>query len=143
MASLKETTLKYYCDMNMNCAEATVHGANEYYGLGLTEDAMLMMGAFGGGLCNGRLCGACAGLGAALSKMFLDGPAHADEAARKHFKEFSEAFIETFGSDLCCEVRPKYWDDTVSAHKCHRTVALACDILEEKMAKFKAEEGME
>ena len=46
---LKDLAQKYY-DMDYNCAESMVHAGNEYYGLGLSEHDMRMVGAFGGGM---------------------------------------------------------------------------------------------
>ena len=66
---LKDTVMKYYLEQDYNCAESIIRGANEYYGLGLDEKALLAFGGFGAGCYAGRLCGACAGGIAAVSSM--------------------------------------------------------------------------
>ena len=133
---LKDVVRKYYTEQDFNCAESISRGANEYFALGLDESALRMLGGFGGGCCAGRLCGACAGSVAVLSSVFIQTRAHQEEAARDHVRDFMEAFIEVLGSDLCDELKKKYWDGERESAKCLLTVEKAADLLEEKIAQY-------
>ena len=133
---LKENVLKYYTELDYNCAESISRGANEYYGLGLSEEALRLLGGFGGGCCSGRLCGACAGGVAVISEKYILTRAHQEEAARDHVRDFMEAFIEVLGSDLCTELKERYWDDEGEAARCIRTVEMAADLLEQKITEY-------
>lgn len=137
---LKETVMKYYLEQDYNCAESLSRGANEYYGLGLNEQALLALGGFGGGCYSGRLCGACAGGVAAISSKYIHTRAHAEELACSHVTEFVEAFIETLGSDICEELKKLYWNGEMESCKCVKTVELAAGVLEEKMEKYLAQD---
>ena len=137
---LKETVLKYYLEHDYNCAESLSRGANEYYGLGLNEEALLALGGFGGGCYSGRLCGACAGSVAAISSKYIHTRAHAEELACSRVTEFVGAFIETLGSDLCEELKKKYYNEELECCKCVKTVEMAAEVLEAKMAKYMAED---
>lgn len=55
---------------SLNCAEAMVYSANEYYQLGLTEDALKMAAGFGGGIFEKHLCGIVSGAVAVLGVIF-------------------------------------------------------------------------
>ena len=107
---LRDTVMKYYLENDYNCAESLLRGANEYYGLGLDEKALLAIGGFGAGCYAGRLCGACAGSVAAVSSKYIHTRAHAEELARSRVEAFMKAFAETLGSDLCAELKERYWD---------------------------------
>ncbi len=137
---LTDTVLKYYLEQDYNCAESLSRGANEYYGLGLNEEALLALGGFGGGCYSGRLCGACSGGVMAISSKYIHTRAHAEELACNRVTEFVEAFIETLGSDLCDELKKRYYDDSLECCKCIKTVKMAAGVLEEKMVKYMAED---
>lgn len=137
---LKETVLKYYLEQDYNCAESLSRGANEYYHLGLNEEALLALGGFGGGCYSGRLCGACAGSVAAISSKYIHTRAHAEELACSRVTEFVDAFIQTLGSDLCAELKKRYYDESLESCKCVKTVELAAGVLEEKMSKYMAQD---
>ncbi len=133
---LKDVVLKYYTEQDFNCAESISRGANEYYDLGLSEEALHLLGGFGGGCCAGRLCGACAGGIAILSGMFISSRAHQEDEARAHIADFTKSFMETLGSDLCTELKEKYWDDGREAARCIVTVEKAADLLEQKITQY-------
>ena len=69
MSGFVECVNHYYTEYDYNCSETIVHAANEYYGLGITEDDMRMFAGFGGGMFSGLICGALAASVAVLSKI--------------------------------------------------------------------------
>lgn len=56
-----EEELARYGNVNMNCAERILRGANEAYGLGLSDEALKVSAPFGGGMGIGSVCGAITG----------------------------------------------------------------------------------
>lgn len=52
---------KLYGDVNMNCCERILYGANRAYNLGLKKEDMRIASAFGGGMGVGTVCGAISG----------------------------------------------------------------------------------
>lgn len=137
---LKETVLKYYLEQDYNCAESILRGANDCYGLNLSEEALRAVGGFGGGCCCGRMCGACAGDVAAISAKYIRTRAHAEKLACDRVKEFVNAFVETLGSDQCEALKKKYLDETLVIGRCVKTVELAAEVLEARMARYLAED---
>ena len=55
---LRDYYSKYYLEQNYNCAEAVLRAANDYYGLGLHDTDMILVGAYGAGIQCGSSCGA-------------------------------------------------------------------------------------
>lgn len=53
--------LQRYGNVNMNCCEVILRGANEAYALGLRNEDMLLAAPFGGGMGIGNICGAVTG----------------------------------------------------------------------------------
>ena len=137
---LKDEVMRYYRDQDMNCSESIIRGANDWYGLGLSESGLRAVGGYGGGCCAGRFCGACAGAVAVLSARFNHSRLHAEPKARAFIGEYVNSFIEVLGSDICSELKEKNIDRSLPTAKCRRTVEAAADLLEEKMQKYLAEE---
>ena len=52
---------KLYGDVNMNCCERILYGANRAYNLGLKKEDMRIASAFVGGMGVGTVCGAISG----------------------------------------------------------------------------------
>ena len=137
---LKERVMEYYLNQDYNCAESIIRAANDKYGLGLQEEAIHALGGFGSGCCAGRLCGTCAAGVAAISAKYIHTRLHADEQAREKVSRFMEAFIKYMGSDLCEDLKKKFWKEELEAGRCRRTVELAADFLELEMEQFMAED---
>ena len=64
---------KLYGDVNMNCCERILYGANRAYNLGLKKEDMRIASAFGGGMGCGGTCGALAGALAVLGRVAIEG----------------------------------------------------------------------
>ena len=137
---LRDMAMEYYLEQDYNCAESIIRTANEKYGLGLNEVAFHALGGFGGGCCAGRLCGCCAAGIAAISAKYIHTRLHADELAKERIERFTKAFIKAMGSDLCDELKKKYWKEDYANARCRRTVELAADFLELEMEQFMTED---
>ena len=140
MATLKDSVLKFYLEQDYNCAESLSRGANEYYQLGLNEDALLALGGFGGGCYSGRMCGACSGSVAAISSKYIHTRAHAEDLACSRVNEFVNAFVELFGTEMCEEIKKVHYKEELGTCCCRETVEMAAELLDQKMSKFMAED---
>ena len=59
--------------VNLNCCERILYGANQAYGLGLSDQALRVAAPFGGGMGIGTICGAVSGALMALSLKYCPG----------------------------------------------------------------------
>lgn len=130
--SMAENAKKYYLDQSKNCAVATLLGASDTLGLGLTaEDAALLTG-FGGGIGCGRICGCAAGSVAILGKLY------AGKLDKDAFRELCGGFVAEFeekmgcGSINCAELKAKYNNEE---NRCWPCVEMAAKVLEDYIAK--------
>lgn len=129
---LRDIAIKYYND-NCNCAEALLLAANEQYNLGLTDENIRLVGAFGGGMGCGRTCGALCGALAALGAMRITTRAHAASGLREQSAALVKAFEDKLGSTECTALMAKY---KAPETRCGLTVELAADVFEEFVANL-------
>ena len=61
-----------YGDVNLNCAERILRGANIAYKLGLSEEALRVSAPFGGGMGIESVCGAITGALMVLGALYTD-----------------------------------------------------------------------
>ena len=133
---LKDLAQKYY-DMDYNCAESMVHAGNEYYGLGLSDHDMRMVGAFGGGMQVGDVCGALTGAACVISAKYIETRAHAQKQELHDVTlKLVRAFQEKFGSRLCGKIKVEYFEKEI---RCLNTVQTAADVLEKVIVDYDKE----
>lgn len=97
-------------DQGFNCAQTVLGSCCEELGLPL-EQALALMGGFGGGCGKGEICGALSGAIAAigLAKPHnLPGDRKAKEEIRQTAAETVDAFRAEFGCVTCRELLEKY-----------------------------------
>jgi len=74
---LKDEAVKYVKDWPEThtyvCSEATLRAANDYYRLGLEDDALKLAAAFGGGMYSEETCGIVIGGCMAISQPVFGG----------------------------------------------------------------------
>ena len=127
--TLVDVGRKYYKEENYNCAETLLHAANEYYDLGLDEEAMKMMAVFGGGMFTGHVCGALVGAQAALSLMVTESKAHEHlDVVRPAAQRLVRNFNQAYGAVDCKDIKGRYH---TKEEKCWPTVRQACVVLEQ------------
>ena len=134
---LKDAAKKYYIEQNYNCAETLLRAGNEYYGLRLGEREMTMVGAFGGGIQTGSVCGALLSACALLSLRYVEKRAHESTDIKPVVQQMIRRFEEKMGSTLCREIKPRVFRPDV---RCMDTVDAACDALEATIAAYEASE---
>lgn len=127
---IKDHVFKYYIGQNKSCSESLFLAACEDRNIPVTPENLKLIGAFCGGVCCGSLCGAVAAGAAviALRTGGMDLDAHENPEMREKVKAFVTRFQEKAGSELCQNVKEKYF---VAGDRCLATVELAADVLEE------------
>ncbi len=103
----------YYLDENYNCAEATIRGANDSLGLGLSGEAMKLLSGCGGGMSSGMTCGVLCGCVAALGSMLTEEKGHLSPRLKPGVSGFVKLFAETFGATDCRDLQPVYKRDGI------------------------------
>jgi len=131
---IRDFVKKYYIDQNCNCAESVFLAANEALTLGLTKEDAKLISGFGGGIGCGSVCGALAGSVAILGKVCIGESAHKTPGFKEKQTELKSKFEEKLGSILCCEIKPKFFNET---DRCLATVLAAADVLDEVLADVK------
>ena len=135
---LKDLIGKYYFDGNYNCAETILRAGNEYYNLGLHDEDMIMVGAFGAGIQCGNTCGAILSGAAILSMMYVEAKAHESEDIKPVTVNMIRKFNEKYNSTLCKDIKPQSFNPE---YRCLKTVETACDIIEETIAEYDSKVG--
>lgn len=130
MATVQELAMKYR-GLGYTCAESTLRGANDAWDLGLGEDALLMLGGFGGGMHSGSVCGAITGGVAALSSRYNKKDGHSSPILSVKCKLFLNTVQERTGYLNCSDLMPKY---KTPEEGCNPTVFVITGILDEVAA---------
>ena len=123
-------------DVERNCAEAMIYGANDEYGLDLPKEAFYTMGAFGGGMRIKSICGAVTGSLAVLGILFNSEIYEKQERMKRIAEEFIGEFEKRYGHLECSVLRDKYRDPVIG---CETTVRMAARVLEEIIQKYRRE----
>lgn len=124
-----------------NCAEKIFYGANEAYGLGLSEDDLRLAAGFGGGMAIESACGALCGGVMAISRLLVEKNAHAAKELKPRLKSLFQEFEEEMGSIQCSQLKKDY---RTPEKKCQVVIEKAAEILDRRYAeirKLKAEAG--
>ena len=112
-----------------NCTEKIVRGANITYDLGLPEDALLMMGGFGGGMGLGETCGTITGAVAVISAMLVKDNAHSTPDLKSATQAYIDQFRCRLGDEIeCRNLRPKYRTKETG---CDSIIIIAAEILDQ------------
>lgn len=129
-----------YGNVNMNCAERILRGANEAYKLGLSEEALKLSAPFGGGMGIASVCGAITGAIMALSAMYCVGT----EKNTPLKDEITIPFIKKVRFDMggvdCKELKPKYAIKG-APHACDPTVFRIAELFDEYVEELKVKQG--
>ena len=125
---INDFTRHYYKECDFNCCESTLWACNDAWDLGLPQEAFKLSSGFGGGCCNGDLCGAVAGGVMALGSTFTNERAHASPEMRKRVKMLMQAVEERLGGCRCDYLKAHYRDDEVG---CLSVVQMVSDIIDE------------
>lgn len=118
----------HYIGEDLNCAESTLHCANDELALELPGQCFKCVGGFGGGMGCGNLCGALAGSIAAIGLLTIDQRAHQSPRCKELSAEMTARFQAHFGSEMCEKVKENNFKEDI---RCLRVVEQTCDLLEQ------------
>ena len=135
-ALLRDGIGTWYLERDNNCAETTLRIINERYGLGLTEEDVKLVGAFGAGYGCGITCGALSAAMAALGKMAIGERAHATPGFRELCGAYVAAFREALHDTDCAKIKETFFRE--DGTRCLLTVQANADLFE----RFVREHGL-
>lgn len=127
---LAEKVMEYYAEKEKNCAESVLLAANDQYDLHLTEDDVVLLSGFGGGMGCGKLCGSLAGAIAVLGKCYGN---------REDFRDICAQFVSAFEKKLDCQsidctpIAARYKNEKT---RCLSAVLLSAEVLESFLANM-------
>lgn len=119
-------------DLNLNCAEKILYGANWAYDLKLCPEALKLAAGFGGGMGVESTCGAVTGAIMVLSHLYVKQYAHESNRIKVLTAEFIEAYEKEMGSIECKNLKAKYRNEQ---SKCNLVIFKAAEILDEMVAR--------
>ena len=122
----------YFPGKGYNCAEALLHFANDEFSLGLSEDEMRLVSAFGGGMGSGEACGALCGAISAIGYMTVTTKAHDTPELKPLCAKYVKAFSEALGGVNCRDLKPRHFNEE---RKCSAITETAARLLVEIMAE--------
>jgi C_GCAxxG_C_C family probable redox protein len=117
----------YGKDMDLNCAETILYGANEAYGLGLDKESLKLAAGFGGGMGIEDVCGALTGAIMVLGKLFVKDRAHESTKIKELTNELFEKYKQEMGYIDCAPLKEKYRNEEI---KCSIVILKAAEILD-------------
>lgn len=122
-----------YLEKDFNCAEATLMAVNEEYNLGLDDNSIKLLGAFGGGMGCGKVCGALAAGVAAIGRMKIEERAHATALLKEQLTEYVSMFEKENGSVDCVDVKARNF---IEGQRCLKTVLDNAEMLDAFIKKI-------
>ncbi len=129
-----ESVRRHYLEQGYNCAEATLMAIAEERGLGLSEEDIKLIGAFGGGMGCGEACGALCASIAVLGKALIGERAHSTPELKAVCTEYVTRFREAMGGSIDCrDIKPR---NTIEGQRCYKTVKDNYGLLVETLDKM-------
>ncbi|MGM0470713.1 MAG: C-GCAxxG-C-C family (seleno)protein [Bacillota bacterium] len=116
-------------ELDLNCAEAMLYGANEVYNLEVAEDDLKLAAGFGGGMAIKSVCGALTGAIMILSKAFVANKAHDSQ-----IYDLTSSFLEKYRAEMgyidCASLKNKYASEETG---CEEIILQAAEIIDSVM----------
>lgn len=124
---IEQRVYDYFITQDYNCAESTLHAANDEYAMNLKKDDFKLISAFGAGMGCEKTCGALCGALAAIGYLKVTGRAHITENFSDICGNFVQKFEKDLGSINCDVLKAKYRNEET---RCLKTVTLAVNALD-------------
>lgn len=118
---------------SLNCSEAILYSANEYYSLNLSENALNMSAGFGGGLFEKHLCGIVSGAVAVLGIMFKGKMVNEQNLLEITVNAFKEEFRGKYQEIGCQFLTDNYKTDEDG---CNGMIFEGANILQRVITKY-------
>ena len=131
-----DTLIKKYRNkdlFSLNCSEAIVFSANEYYDLGLSENGLRMASGFGGGLFEKHLCGIVSGAVCVLGIIFKGKTFDNKNLLEITVNEFKEEFRKNYDNLECHYLLDNYYSEEQG---CNIMIYKSADILKKVIDKY-------
>ncbi len=110
-----------------NCAEVILNASNDYYKLGLDNQALKMIVPFGGGMVVQKDCGLLTGGVAVIGAMFTEDKPSENLKLKRITKRWVEEFEKEFKDTNCKTIK----DVNLAENEgCNRLKLVAAEILE-------------
>ena len=119
-------------NLDLNCAETILYGANEAYKLGLDKEALKLAAGFGGGMAIEGVCGALTGATMVLGKLFIRDRAHESSKIKELTKELLDTYQQEMGMIDCAPLKAKYRNEEI---KCQLVILKAAEVLDRIVAR--------
>lgn len=117
----------YGNDLDLNCAEKILYGANWAYNLKLSPESLKLAAGFGGGLGVESVCGTVSGAVMVLSHLYVTQRSHESSRIKELESEFIKEFTAELGCFDCKSLKAKWRNDEV---KCNPIIFKAGEILD-------------
>ncbi len=117
----------YGDEIDLNCAEKMLYGANKVYDLGLDDSSLKMSAGFGGGIGMESVCGVLTGGVMVLGTLFVANRAHESDRIKLLTREFFESYEKEMGSTVCKPLKGMHRTEEL---KCKNVIVKAAEILE-------------
>lgn len=110
-----------------NCAQAILHGANDYYNLKLSPKALKMIAPFGGGMYTENTCGMLTGGIAVIGVLFAEEMPTQNLRMKEITRFWTEQFEQEFSNTKCSLIK----DINLKEHEgCGNLILRAAAVLE-------------
>ena len=119
-------------NLDLNCAESMLWGANEVYQLGVDPKYLRFAAGFGGGMCCEKDCGVITGMVMVLSYLYAKEKGHNSPEMKRIIQEAIYQFEEQYGSSNCTELKKRYRSE---AKGCYDLIRYGAVILDEIIQK--------
>ena len=140
MSEFVEKVRYYYQDCYLNCSEAIIRAANDYYDLDISDGDLRMFGSYGGGMFPGLICGVLCASAAVFGKMIIRENAREEQSQiRPLFQKLTRSFKEELGGISCPELKPKYFAKETA---CWTTVKLGAEVLERTVEEIREKQNI-
>jgi len=118
---------------SLNCAEAMVYSANEYYNLELSDDALKMAAGFGGGIYEKHLCGIVSGAICVLGIIFKNKTFNDANLLEITVNEFKSEFRSKYDKLECNYLLDNYYSENKG---CNDMIENAAEMLKTIIDKY-------
>lgn len=118
--------------VNLNCCERILYGANEAYGLGLSDSSLRVSAPFGGGMGIGSICGAVTGALMVLSLKYCTGTEKQAPLKDEITIPFLGRVRAKMGGLTCRYYKPRY--ATLEPFNCDAVIFSIAQALDETIA---------
>ena len=119
-------------DLDLNCAEKILYGANWAYDLKLSPETLKLAAGFGGGFGIEAMCGTISGAVMVLSHLYVKQRSHESKRIKELETEFIDKFTKALGACDCKTLKAKY---RTAEKGCDDIIFKAGEILDEIVAR--------